>query len=72
MRYEAIKRILKTITPRERMVVALRYGLGGKKPHTLCQVGEKVNISKQRVKQIEDLAIERMRQAISEEEKLLY
>jgi len=72
MRCEAIKRIFKTITPRERRIITLRYGLRGKRPHTLRQVGEKINLSKQRVKQIEDLAIERMRQAISEEEKLLY
>jgi len=72
MRHEAIKRIFKTITPRERQIIALRYGLRGKKPHTLRQVGEKINLSKQRIKQIEDLAIERMRQTISEEEKLLY
>lgn len=48
------------ITPRERKIISYYYGLNGVKQHTLDEIGKKLNISKERVRQIKFVGIRRM------------
>ncbi len=56
-----IERALKTLTPREADVIRLFYGIGKKRSHTLEEIGEMFELSRERVRQIKDKAIIRLR-----------
>ena len=60
---EAIDRLLEALGPRERQVLALRYGLGGSDRLSLSQVGKVLEVSKERVRQIQDRALQKLRAA---------
>ena len=57
----AIDRVFERLPPREARVLRMRYGLDGKKPHTLKEVGDKLGVSRERVRQIESRAKRRFR-----------
>lgn len=50
---ESVRKILDTLPDRERGIIALRFGLEGKKPMSLKEVGELYNLTKERIRQIE-------------------
>ena len=52
---------LKEIGDRERMIVELRHGLTGKVPMTLEEVGKRLKLSRERIRQIEERALLRLR-----------
>ena len=55
-------RLVKTqLTPRERNIIVLRYGLSGAKPLTQRQIAEKMNISRSYVSRIEKSALEKLK-----------
>ena len=56
--------VLGTLKPAEAKVLRLRYGLDGSKPMSLAQVGEKCNLTKERIRQIEKTAICRMQHPV--------
>ena len=56
--------VLGTLKPAEAKVLRLRYGLDGSKPMSLAQVGEKCNLTKERIRQIEKTAIGRMQHPV--------
>jgi RNA polymerase primary sigma factor len=56
-----ITRALATLTGRESDIVTLFYGIGFKHPLTLEEIGEKYDISKERVRQIKEKAIRRLK-----------
>jgi len=58
---EQIEKALAALTPREARVLELRYGLSGKSPHTLQQVGAKFGLTRERIRQIETGALARLR-----------
>jgi RNA polymerase primary sigma factor len=58
-----IERALSTLTYREANVVRLYYGLNGKPPHTLEEIGEEFNLTRERVRQIKEKAIKRLKNA---------
>lgn len=66
-----VERFMRELNERERKIVELRYGFGSvdSKPQTLRQVGQNMGVTKERVRQIEIRALEKMRR-IAEEEKL--
>lgn len=57
-----IERSLATLTPREGDVVRLYFGLGGQHPMTLEEIGEKFDLTRERVRQIKEKAIRRLKQ----------
>jgi RNA polymerase primary sigma factor len=58
---EIRKALKERLTPRERRVLELRYGLDGNPPKTLDEVGEIFGISRERVRQIQKEALEKLR-----------
>lgn len=52
------------LPPREQEIVALRFGLGGKKPMSLEEVGAKLKLSRERIRQLETRALQRLKSAI--------
>lgn len=58
----------RVLSPRERWVLEARYGLGGRDPRTLREVGEELGLTPQRVAQIEGRALEKLRAALGTEE----
>ena len=51
----------KTLTPREERVLRLRYGLTDGRMHTLEEVGEEFNVTRERIRQIEAKALRKLR-----------
>ena len=58
---EALNEVLNTLTPSEREILKLRYGLDGDEPLSLQQIGERFKLSKERIRQIEKKAIRKLR-----------
>jgi len=57
-----IERALATLTPREANIIRLYFGLNGKHPHTLEEIGEEFDLTRERVRQIKEKAIKRLKQ----------
>ncbi len=60
---EELHRALSQLTPRERSVVILRYGIGDGRSRTLLEVGKELGISRERVRQLEMVALAKLRGA---------
>jgi len=58
---EQIGRFLEELTPREASILRLRYGLQGSEPHTLKEVGQLFNLSRERIRQVEKSALSKLR-----------
>ena len=58
---EYLLSILQQLKPRERTVLELRYGLGGTECHSLSQVSEVLDVSKERIRQIQESALRKLR-----------
>ena len=58
---EQLAGVLKTLTPREERVLRLRYGLTDGRMHTLEEVGEEFNVTRERIRQIEAKALRKLR-----------
>jgi RNA polymerase primary sigma factor len=69
LRKEALKKVLESLSPRERAVLELRYGLDGKPPRTLDEVGRTFNVTRERIRQIENQSLKKLR-ALSASETL--
>jgi RNA polymerase primary sigma factor len=57
-----IERALATLTIREAAIIRLYFGLNGKHPHTLEEIGEELDLTRERVRQIKEKAIKRLKQ----------
>jgi RNA polymerase primary sigma factor len=55
--------VLGALEPRERSVIESRFGLGGETPQTLQVIGQRLGLSRERVRQIEARALERLRRS---------
>ena len=53
---DKLDEMLKKLTPREELVIRLRYGLDGQEPRTLEQIGRELKLTRERVRQIETKA----------------
>lgn len=58
---EDINEALATLTQKEREIVEMRYGLNGAIPMSLKEIGELYNLTKERIRQIEKKALERLK-----------
>ncbi len=57
----AVKRMLATLTPREERVLRMRFGVGEKFDHTLKEVGQDFEVTRERIRQIEAKALRKLR-----------
>ncbi len=58
---EQLGSVLNTLTPREEMVIRLRYGLDDARPRTLEDVGKEFGVTRERIRQIEAKALRKLR-----------
>ena len=61
VRKEEVSELLDSLSDRERQVIRLRYGLEDGKTHTLEEIGNTLNVTRERVRQIEARAMEKLR-----------
>jgi RNA polymerase primary sigma factor len=59
-----VRRALTDLTPRERTIVEMYYGLNHEEPQTLKNIGEVFGITRERVRQIKEHAIDKLRQSL--------
>lgn len=60
LRKENLRRALAALPQREREVIELRYGLSGKRPYTLEEVGRTFNVTRERIRQIENHTLKKL------------
>jgi len=59
---QSIQEMLEQLTPQEKKIIIMRFGLDGSEPKTLREIGEKLGISRERVRQLETRAKKKMRE----------
>jgi RNA polymerase primary sigma factor len=59
--HEQTKKVLSTLTPREEKVLRMRFGIGEKADHTLEEVGQDFDVTRERIRQIEAKALRKLR-----------
>jgi RNA polymerase primary sigma factor len=58
---DQVKKVLGTLTPREERVLRMRFGVGEKSDHTLEEVGQDFEVTRERIRQIEAKALRKLR-----------
>ncbi len=58
---EQTRKVLATLTPREEKVLRMRFGIGEKSDHTLEEVGQNFDVTRERIRQIEAKALRKLR-----------
>jgi RNA polymerase primary sigma factor len=56
-----VRKVLKTLTPREEKVIKMRFGVGDGSEHTLEEVGQSFAVTRERIRQIEAKALRKLR-----------
>ncbi len=69
LREETLRKILGTLPSRQRAVLELRYGLNGEYPRTLDEVGRTFNVTRERIRQIENQSLRKLK-TLARAEKL--
>ena len=65
---ERLHNLLEIMSERERQVLDMRFGLEDSKPHTLAEVADKLGVSRERVRQIEETALKKLRKFVKQQE----
>ncbi len=68
---ERIDNLLEVMSEREREILDLRFGLKNAKPQTLAEVAKKLGVSRERIRQIEEAALRKLRKFVVGQEKEL-
>jgi RNA polymerase primary sigma factor len=61
--------LLHILDPRERKIIAFRFGLDGGRERTLEEVGEKFGVTRERIRQLQNIALLKMRKALRKREE---
>ena len=69
---EEVGDLLDVLDPRERKIIAFRFGLGGGKERTLEEVGRKFGVTRERIRQMQNIALLKMRRALRKREELKF
>ncbi len=69
MMRQEVRQHLKNLADREAEILTLRYGLDGREPQTLDVVGRKFGITRERVRQIQEIALAKLRRFIDKQDK---
>jgi RNA polymerase primary sigma factor len=65
---DKVEQVLSTLTPREQRIIRLRFGLVNGKSYTLEEVGQKFGLTRERIRQIENRALRRLRHPLRSRE----
>ena len=68
---EKVDNLLELMTEREREVLDMRFGLADGKTYTLAEVAKKLGVSRERIRQIEEEALKKLRKFVEQQEKEL-
>ncbi len=60
-----LNRIVGELSPKEETIIRKRYGIGDDAPHTLEELGQEFEVSRERIRQIEVKAVKKLRQPVS-------
>ena len=66
---EELGEVLGVLDPRERRIIASRFGLEGEVPKTLEEVGKRFGVTRERIRQLQNGALEKLRRALSRREQ---
>lgn len=58
---DEVREAVMTLPPREKKILELRFGLGDNRPYTLEEIGREFDISRERVRQLQNIALSRLR-----------
>jgi RNA polymerase primary sigma factor len=64
--------LLEALDARERRIIAYRFGLGGGRERTLEEVGRKFGVTRERIRQLQNIALLKMRKALNKREELKF
>jgi len=62
--------LLEMLDPREKKIISQRFGLDGGEPKTLEDVGKDFGITRERIRQLQNIALAKLRRALSKKEDL--
>jgi RNA polymerase primary sigma factor len=66
---EILSDVMKTLSPREQTILQLRFGLNGDDERTLEEVGEQFGVTRERIRQIQDEALRKLRKRIQQRDR---
>src|ERR1700677_4386330 len=67
---KAVMDLLHVLDERELKIITLRFGLDGKKEMTLEEVGRKFNVTRERIRQLQNIALRTIKRALDKQDKL--
>ena len=67
---ERARMILNSLSERERKIIEMRFGLGDGELYTLAEIAEKLGVPRERVRQLEEATIKKLRQVIKDQETI--
>jgi len=66
-----LKEVFATLTPREKTVLAMRYGLEDDTPKTLEEIGGQFGVTRERIRQIQNEALKKLRAKVRKKDRSL-
>jgi RNA polymerase primary sigma factor len=66
---DEVSELLEVLDDREREIIYKRFGLDGGKPKTLEEVGKKFGVTRERIRQLQNIALVKLRRALAKREK---
>ncbi len=67
--HELVREVLATLDQRESRILAMRFGLDDGQPKTLEEVGERLGVTRERIRQIQEQALDKMRVKIEKRDQ---
>jgi RNA polymerase primary sigma factor len=66
--HDVVSDLFEVLDGRERKIIFQRFGLDGGKPKTLEEVGKKFGVTRERIRQLQNIALVKLRRALSKKE----
>jgi RNA polymerase primary sigma factor len=66
---DELSELLEVLDDRERTIIFKRFGLDDSEPKTLEEVGEKFGVTRERIRQLQNIALAKLRRALAKREK---
>jgi RNA polymerase primary sigma factor len=69
MMRDEVRDVIKDLDPREAQVLTFRFGLDGSKPKTLEEVGSKFKVTRERIRQVQNIALTKLRRILEKRDR---